>query len=136
MSITNLFKSLGAPLANHRRSWGSVRADDGVVFLRVWQNETHSHEGKRFMRLTDNEFFQNNDPQNSGYIERLDHVRLVEGGATSFMVMCEPRDEKAVPREIKDFNRRELFPGGQVIEVEGEKWLEMKARVPVEKIRL
>ena len=136
MSITNLFQSLGAPLHNSRRSWGSVRAEDGVVFLRVWQNPIHKHEGKIFMRLTDNEFFQNNDPQNSGYIERLDHVRLLEGGATSYMVMCIPRDEKAVPREIKNFDRRQLRLGGQVIEVNGDKWLEIKARVPVEKIIL
>lgn len=136
MSIKNLFESLGAPLANHMWSWGSVRADDGIVFLRVWKDEYIIIEDKTFMRLTNNESSQNNNPPNLGYAERLHHVSLVESGATSFMVMCEPKDKKAVPREIKDFDRRQLRLGGQVLEVNGDKWLELKSSVDVENIRL
>lgn len=136
MSQTDIFKSLGAPLVNSRWSWGSVRANDGMVFLRVWQNETLKIEGRIFILLTDNEYFQNNDPKNLGYIERLNHVGMVEAGATTYMIMCEPKDVNVTPRSIKSFNSRELFLGGHIAKVNGETWLEMKARVPVENIKL
>lgn len=135
MSQTDLFKSLGAPLTNSRRSWGAVRAD-GVVFLRVWQNETLKIQGKIFIKLTHIEYFQNHDPNNSGYLKRLNHVSMVEDGATTYMIMCEPKDVNDTPRTIKSFNSRELFLGGQILKIDGDTWLEMKARVPVENVRL
>jgi hypothetical protein len=52
VSQKDLFGSLGAPLANSRWSWGSVRESDGSVFLRVWQDQTRRLEDKLFIQIT------------------------------------------------------------------------------------
>jgi len=88
MSLSSLFNRLGAPLHNNRWSWGAVRANDGSVFLRVWQDESKVINGKRFMRITANEYFQNNDPNNLGYQERLKHIQQIQTGAKSYMIVC------------------------------------------------
>ena len=49
MSISGLFTLLGAPLANNRWSWGSQRASDGAVFLRVWQDLKFDKDGRIHM---------------------------------------------------------------------------------------
>ena len=119
ISKTELFKSLGAPLRNFRWSWGSVRSTDGVVFLRVWQNETIDIENKTYIRLSLIAYFQNNNPNNRGYKERMAHVSLVADGATTYMIMCEPKDVNVTPRTIKTFNSKELFLGGQTLKIDG-----------------
>jgi hypothetical protein len=47
------------------------------------------------------------------------------------MVMCQAVDPHAVPREVKDYNKTEVFPGGEVIERDGDFWIEMLPRIPV-----
>ena len=136
MSISALFKNLGAPLHNIMWSWGAVRATDGVVFLRVWQDECRKINNRLFMRITANEHFQRNDPNNLGYQERLYQIDLIKDGAKSYMVICVARDVEAVPRAIIRFNSNEVFEGGELIFVEGNFWLEFGARVPVRNIRL
>lgn len=68
------------------------------------------------------------DPDNLGYSERLEHVSLIEAGAKSYMVMCQARDTKAIPRAIKGFNRKEVFVGGCLVEHDGDRWLEIVSR--------
>ena len=136
MCITALFKSLGAPLRNPRWSWGSVRASDGAVFLRVWQNETIDIENKTYIRLTHIAYFQNSNPNNLGYRERMAHVRLVEAGATTYLILCEPRNVNVTPRTIKSFNSKELFLGGKTLKIDGDTWLEVKAKVSVDSVKL
>jgi hypothetical protein len=48
MTISSLFQSLGAPLANTRWSWGAQRSSDGAVFLRVWQDLKFIQEGRAY----------------------------------------------------------------------------------------
>jgi hypothetical protein len=55
MTQTEMFKRLGAPLANPRWSWGRVRADDQAVFLRVWQDRKIKQDGHWFMMVTHHE---------------------------------------------------------------------------------
>lgn len=81
---------LHASLRNARWSWGAVRAVDGAVFLRVWQDEKIRRESSWYMRLTAHKFFADKE-HNLGWQERLAHVKLVQGGAPSYMVMCEAR---------------------------------------------
>lgn len=131
MSQKELFERLGAPLVNARWSWGAVRALDGAVFLRVWQDEARRIDGRLFVRITATEHFQNNDPTNLGWQERLRHVDLVRNGAVSYMIMCVARDINAIPREVQNFNREEVFQGGQLIDLDGDTWLELRGRVPV-----
>ena len=133
MTQTQFFEWLGSPLHNTRWSWGSVRKD-GKVFLRVWQDETRKHEGRRYMRVTKHAVFAE-DLSNLGYQERLRQLELVRAGSPSFMVMCELNPAKLPEREILDFNREEVFRGGSLIEIEGDSWLELVERVAAKDIR-
>ena len=133
MSQTTLFAKLGAPLANPRWSWGAIRTTDGAVFLRVWQDRTRRHDGALFVQVTHAERFKD-DPDNLGYQERLRHVERIREGAPCYMVMCEAVDVHAVPRAVRDFNGDEVFPGGRIIELDGDWWIELRSRVPVRKM--
>ena len=135
MSQKGLFERLGAPLVNARWSWGAIRATDRAVFLRVWQDEIRRIDARLFMRITANEYFQNNDPTNLGWQERLRHVALLRAGAVSYMIMCVARDVNAIPREVQSFNRDELFQGGQLIDLDGDTWLELGGRVRVRDVQ-
>lgn len=126
MCITTMFEQLGAPLANSRWSWGGVR-QDGSVVLRVWQNETKRIDGKLHIQLTHYAEFAGREG-NVGYQERLRHVSHIRAGAACYMVMCEPKDTKAIPREIKDFNRREVFVAGPPVEHESNLWVPIADR--------
>jgi hypothetical protein len=52
MNRKELFELLGAPLNNFQWSWGAVRPDDGTVFLCVWGDEVHHHNGAEIVPLT------------------------------------------------------------------------------------
>jgi hypothetical protein len=134
LSLTEMFSSLGAPLANSRWAWGAERPSDGVVFLRVWQDECSRLDGKSFVRVTAHEFFKDR-PDNLGFAERLSHLSLLRAGTPCYMIMCHAEDTKAHPRSIAGYNDRELFVGGSVIEFDGDTWIELKARVPVSHLR-
>jgi len=135
MTNKAFFERLGAPLANPRWSWGAERKEDGTVFLRVWQDECKKIDGKFFMRLTANEYFEKNDPANLGYQERLRHIGLVENGAMAYMTICEAKDVSAIPRSVKKYNDKEVFLGGLLIDRNGDKWLELKGRFPIKDVQ-
>jgi hypothetical protein len=99
LSLTEMFASLGAPLANQRWSWGAERQNDGAVFLRVWQDESRKLDGRRSVRLTANAFFAEK-PDNLGNAERLRHVELIRSGRPAYLVMCVAVDPKVEPRTI------------------------------------
>ena len=134
MTITDLFRYLGAPLANQRWSWGSVRPTDGAVFLRVWQDESRKLEQGSYSQITFAEFFRAN-PSNVGYVERTKHVELIRAGAPSFMVMCVAADPKANPRKIARIDRNDVFVGGALRDVDGDWWLERTERRPIAAVR-
>ena len=50
------------------------------------------------------------------------------------MVMCEAVDVHAVPRAVKDFNGNEVFPGGRIVELDGDWWIELLPRVSVKDV--
>ena len=133
MSISEYFRRLGAPLVNHMWSWGAVRPSDGAVFLRVWQDQERRLDGKWCSKLTHYSFFADK-PANAGWQERLSHVERLREGARCYLVMCEAKDVNASPRVIKSFNDRELFTGGELIEFEGDWWVERLGRVPAREL--
>lgn len=135
MNQTELFKYLGAPLHNNRWSWGGVRPTDGAIVLRVWQDQKRKIDGKWYMELTSHRRYLKN-PSDSGYAERLRHVELIKAGARTLMVMCEAKDIAAQPRDIKSFNDREVFVGGEIVESDGDWWLGMVERKTVQTARL
>ena len=131
MSLSSLFERLGAPLANIRWSWGSLR-DDGSVVLRVWQDATLRKNGKMLVRLTHLEKYgDERGTDNLGYAERLHHVDLIRKGAKSYLVMCLAKDETASPREVKSFNSKDVFVGGDLVTLDGEAWVEIIDRVRI-----
>jgi hypothetical protein len=128
MTITDMFRQLGAPLANSRWSWGGVRPD-GAVILRVWQDEVKRRDGVNWAQVTHRQEFAAKE-NDLGYQERNRHVALVLAGAACFLVMCEAKDPGRVPREIRRFNERELFSTGAVAEYWDNTWIALAERVP------
>jgi hypothetical protein len=134
VTLSDLFKRLGAPLANVRWSWGSVRSSDSAVFLRVWQDETKVIAGKRYVRVISTAAFEGRE-DNLGYVERIDHVDRIRHGAQSYMIMCVAKDAKARPRSIATFNSDDVFVGGALVDEEGFSWMELAGRRPVDDVR-
>ncbi len=130
MTITDLFVKLNAPLVNQRWSRGSIRKSDGAVILRVWQDEKIKTDGRHFMRITHHKSYVGNE-DNEGYKERNKHAELVKNGSKCYMVMCIVKDPKAEPREIKSFITDDIFVGGEVIEKDGDTWVEFADRIPI-----
>jgi hypothetical protein len=135
VTLSELFTSLGAPLANQRWSWGAVRKSDGAVFLRVWQHEGRTVDGLRVTQVSFGEFFKR-DPANLGCAERLGHLELVRNGSPSYMIMCLARDPTATRRVIKSFDRDSVFLGGRLVDIDGDLWLERADRLPITKARI
>jgi hypothetical protein len=113
MSISRLFKLLGAPLTNNRWSWGAQRATDGAVILRVWQDLKFIEAGRMHMLI---DAHANDDTESLGYPERVRHIESIRNGAPCFMVMCSAHDAEASPRKIGDFDDRDIFVGAQIVE--------------------
>ncbi|MDA0910215.1 MAG: hypothetical protein O2809_01470 [Proteobacteria bacterium] len=133
MSLSKLFEKIGSPLKNNRWSWGAVRKD-GTVFLRVWQDEKETVDGKKVFRVTNHQKYINMQ-DDLGYKERLEHIELIlKGAAQVYLVMCKAKDENAVPRAIESYNKKDLFVGGSIIDFNGDKWVEMCKRIPISEI--
>ena len=128
MSLTQHFQKLGAPLKNSRWSWGSVRESDGVIFLRVWQDQKIRIDDKTYMLATHNAAYAGNE-SSPGYKERLAHLELAREGTKVYMIMCIVKDPDAVPRSVKSFIEDDVFLGGEVIEHEGDSWIEQAGRL-------
>ena len=128
MSLTQHFERLGAPLKNSRWSWGSVRESDGAVFLRVWQDQKVRLDDKIYMMVTHHAAYVGKE-SSPGYKERLAQVALVRAGSPVYMIVCIVEDPNAKPRKIKSFIADDLFPGGEVIEHDGDIWIEQSGRV-------
>ena len=101
------------------------------MFLRVWQDAASKLDGTLVVRVTAYEFFRTHDPDNLGWRERLEHLEPVRQGATTYLIMCRAVDPDAHPREVAGFNERELFLGGNLLERDGDVWIQLRDRVPV-----
>jgi hypothetical protein len=130
VSQKEFFAKLGAPVVNSRQGWGSVRPSDGAVFLRVWQDEFQTQNGRRLVQVTHHDSHEV-EVKNSGDQERLQHVERVRQGATCYLMMCQATDVNARPRVVKQFNDQEVFSAGGVVELDGDLWMELGARVPI-----
>ena len=133
MTQKDFFAALGAPLANARWSWGSVR-EDGVVVLRVWQDEVKKRDGSIFVKVAYKPKLQQDDGDPLGHRERLDHVERIRRGATSYLVVCQAVDVDAKPRKVKDFEHECVFCGGQLVKMHGCWWIELGRRIPVREV--
>lgn len=87
------------------------------------------------MEITSHRWYQEN-PSDLRYAERLHHVELIKAGARTLMVMCKAKDIAAQPRDIKSFNDREVLAGGALVEADGDQWLELQHRIPIQSARV
>lgn len=128
-SITEHFKYLGAPLANQRWSWGGVRDSDGAVFLRAWQDQIKTLEPKRhYVLVADRARYGEEGDGSPGHQERLEHLDRIRAGATAYVVMCINRAGSGSPRQIESFQRREVWRGGELVEIDGDTFIELGER--------
>ena len=127
---SELFETLGAPLNNVRWSWGGVRDTDGTVFLRVWQDGTIKRDGKRYLWVSD----VSPPDGDLGAHERLGHVKQVLDGALCYLVMCQAVDTKAASRVVQSFNAKQVFLAGEIIEIDGLYWIEVKERKRIREV--
>jgi hypothetical protein len=128
MSLSGFFEHLGAPLNNIRWSWGSQRARDGAVFLRVWSDhQRREGDGRRYMMLDSSTPGPDRVRTNNlGYEERLHHIEAIRAGALSYMIVCDPNEPYGVPkRTIRNFDERTLLVGGPVVQIEGKTFIEV-----------
>lgn len=130
MSIAALFKQIGAPLRVVHQSWGAVRTTGDAVVFRVWQDECRMQEGRTYMRLSYFEKFPA-DSQNFSFQERMEHIEKVRNGCGSYMLICVAEDTRAVPRKIRTYHKDELRRGGEIVQIDGDWWLELGPRVSV-----
>lgn len=132
MSLTSFFEFLGAPLSNSRWSWGSRRASDGGVFLRVWRDHLlFADGGRRYMMVDANVPVTG---RNLGYEERVRHIDAIRAGAPCFLVMCDAKDVHSPNRTIKEFDEGMILVGGGIVEKNGKTYVEVVARKPVREV--
>jgi glutamine cyclotransferase len=132
MSLSDLFARFGAPLANTRWSWGSMRPD-GTIFLRVWTDEMKTIDGRRYVRLINHRAYRG-EGDNLGYQERCEHVQMLTNGAAGYAVLCRAAEPRAKSREIVSFDAQTVFRLGQLAVFDGDDWAEVVERVPVRSI--
>jgi len=132
MSMSAFFEELGAPLKNKMWSWGAVRESDKTVFLRVWQNDCDRIDdlGKRWFT-----WVIDSTNNSLGGNERRMHVDLIKSGYKAYMIMCQGPEGKDYGDKIADFDRRDLRPGGELIEHDGSIKLETLPRIPVADVK-
>ena len=130
--MKDFFEMLGAPLKAYLWSWGAVRPSDGAVFLRVWKDDVRTHDGSRFVRVEKLDW--RSSPAKLGRRERLEHLDLIRQGTRCYLVMCEVTDPSAKPRRVKSFNTAELFPGRRMVELNGERLIEVLPGVPAQEL--
>src|SRR5262249_34910804 len=133
MTQTDFFNMLGAPLTNPRWSWGGVRPEDGTVFLKVWKDQMRTDDGAIFAQITYHSRFQGRR-DNFRHRARIEQVNQVRGGARCYLVECEAADPTVRPSRIRWFNTAEVFPGGRIVELDGDCWIEMLPPVPVQDV--
>ncbi|MNB77590.1 hypothetical protein PS726_01829 [Pseudomonas fluorescens] len=129
MNLTQFFAKIGAPLKNPRWSWGGIR-EDGTVVLRVWQDRKIKHDGAHYMQLSHLQKYSEGQ-DNLGYMERLDHINRIKDGARCYLVICLAKDPDSSPREIRSFNKNNLFLGGKLVEIDHDWFVEISTSIPV-----
>ena len=126
MTITFLFKRLGAPLRNPRTSWGAVsQTGTGVLYLRVWEDKIRTINGTKRVQLT----HKAGSTRSRGWSERRGHVNLLQRnhGMLAVCIVCTAVNTETTPRTIAHFDSNTVLCGhGYDLYVEdrgGDFWL-------------
>ena len=131
MSISSLFRDLGAPLRNTRWSWGAIHPKNGTVFLRVWQDEVRKDGGRGVVRLTNRERFEGTS--SLGYAERKRHIELLRQGASGYLIFCEAKTPMTIPRKLKSYVSDRVFPTGDSCEMDGDIYIQFLSGIEIDR---
>jgi putative restriction endonuclease len=132
MKISSFFQDvLGANLANIQWSWGAFNPQTNQLFLRVWEDEVKTIDGRECSLLIHRDW----SSKSLGHPERLRHIEAMRNGATAYGVACYPTAlDRSIKRKIKGFDQDVLLQFGDVIEKGKSVFAEVLDRVPVEQV--
>lgn len=133
MTMQRLFEILSSPLKNVQWSWGAVREEDKVVFLRVWQDSFFMENGKWYVWVTDT---KPELDKSSGAPERRGHIKLIrEHGYRALMITCVSGDGEH--REVVSFDKKDVRQGGSsFLDINGEVYMEVLSRITIDEAKL
>lgn len=123
ISLSDMFsEKLKSPLLNSRWSWGAVNPRKAVI-LRVFQHEFDKRKVHIYSDLWGDSL---------GKAERKHHVDLVRLGSPLGLVVCLAEDTSEGKEKIKQFNEKEVFVSGKIIEDGVNVWCEVVERIPLD----
>lgn len=128
ISISALYRGLGAPLRNSRWSWGAINHAKRILFLSVWEDEIKQHGERRLVRVTAHAEL---DPKTDyGYRERLNHLEAIRDGIKAFLIFCRPISTTDRRRSLSSINSAQLFPVISIEKLGIDEYLEFDTPVP------
>jgi len=122
ISISALYKELGAPLRNSRWSWGAINPLKRTLFLSVWEDQIKLFGERRLVRVTAHADL--NRKTDYGYRERLSHLEAIRGGTQTFLIFCRTKSTTDRRRSLSTVNSRQLFPVTSVEKFDIDDYLE------------
>ena len=132
MSISSMFRDLGAPLRNMRWSWGAISPNTGAIFLRVWKDDILKRGDGDIVRLTNRNRFEGTS--SLGYAERVRHIELLRQGAKGYLIFCESESPAALTRKLKSYVSDKLYPTGELCEVNSDVYVQFLNGISADKM--
>jgi HNH endonuclease len=120
-------EDLRAPLANVRWSWGSVDEVSRRVFLRLWEEDLQSHDGRTQIFVLDDK-----DTHRLGWQERQRHVALMERGYAGYGVICRSQEGG---EGIAAYDSSQLIRLGTIHDRDECRYADVMDTVPVQSFR-
>jgi hypothetical protein len=131
-SLASFFSHvLNAKLRNARWSWGAEQRDTNRIYLRVWEDDLRTVQGRDSVRIL-GKTVRRGSP---GFAERVRHVQALSAGAEGYGVLCtaaRPREQGA--RRIESFDQQLLLRFGGLLEAPDGTYAEIVERVSVENL--
>lgn len=130
MNITEFYHEvLGANLRNSRWSWGAYDPVSNRLFLRVWEDQLISQDGREKVHV----LWKNPIRDSLGYPERVAHLGLMRDGAETFGILCRS-DLPTGYRRIKGFDNSLLLELGELIEESDQVYAVVTGRRPTSEL--
>ena len=132
MKRSTFFHLLGAPMVNHRWSWGA-EAHDGTIYLCLWKDRIEQRADGRWALALN----AGGNRNSNGWRERLQHVGMISGGAPAMGVYCVSKAPPGRPRKMTTFNDEYLlqlgdFRADAVIDGSCDVWIRITDVVSIE----
>ena len=82
-----------------------------------------------YVRLTD--YAYSGGSTDLGFSERQRHIEKLRKGCKGFIIFCVPQSTFAAPRKIQSYVEDKIFPTGDIIEIDGDVWVQFTLGVRV-----